>query len=256
MKMSYIINSPLEQFEIQTYISIYNENIDISWLSFTSITMYNLIVGLIIILLHILILSRRSVVPTKWQVGIEAIYYTVYTMVYNQLGEKGTRYIPLIYSLFIYILISNVISIVPYNFAILAHLIYTIALSITVWIGVTLLGFSIHRISYLNLFVPSGCSLALAPVLVIIELISYFARALSLGLRLGANILAGHILLAILGGLIFDFMSSGFIFLILGFIPLALVIGIMCLEVAIGIIQAYVFCVLTSSYIKDAMYIH
>jgi F-type H+-transporting ATPase subunit a len=254
--MNYIINSPLEQFEIQTYISIYNDNLDISWLSITSISVYNIIVLSIILLLHILILSRRSIVPTKWQVSIEAIYFTVYSMVYGQLGEKGTRYIPLIYSLFIYILISNIISIVPYNFAILAHIVYTIALSVTVWLGVTLLGFFIHRISYLNLFVPSGCSLALAPVLVIIELISYFARALSLGLRLGANILAGHILLVILSGLIFDFMSSSVLFFIIGFLPLFLVVGIMGLEIAISIIQAYVFCVLTSSYIKDALYIH
>lgn len=94
------------------------------------------------------------------------------------------------------------------------------------------------------------------PVLVIIELLSYTARSVSLGLRLGSNILAGHLLLVILGGLIFDFMSSGIIFFIVGFLPLGLVLGIMCLEFAIGLIQAYVFSILACSYIKEAIYLH
>lgn len=254
--MRMFINSPLEQFEIQTYLSTYNENIDMSWLSITTMSIYNIIVLFLIISMHVLVLARRSVVPSKWQVGIEALYYTVYTMVFNQLGEKGTRYMPLIYTLFIYILLSNVVSLIPYNFALLAQIVYTISLSTAVWLAVTIIGFTIHRVEYFNLFVPSGCMLALAPVLVLIELVSYIARALSLGLRLGANILSGHLLLVILSGLTIDFMSIGAITFIVGILPFALIVGIMCLEVAISIIQAYVFCVLTCSYLKEALYIH
>lgn len=254
--MNYIINSPLEQFEIQTYISTYNENIDLSWLSITSISVYNIIVLLLIVGLHVIVLARRSIVPTKWQVGVEAIYATVYTVVLNQLGEKGSRYIPLVYSLFVYILFSNLVSMVPYNFAIAAQLVYTISLSIAIWLAVTILGFSIHRISYFNLFVPSGTSLALAPVLVVIELISYSARALSLGLRLGANILAGHLLIVILSGLVLDFMSVSILTFVLGVFPIIIIFAIVALELAVAIIQAYVFCVLTSSYIKDAVLLH
>lgn len=255
-RLEMFINSPLEQFEIQTYLSTYNDNIDMSLFSITTMSIYNIIVLFIIISIHILILARRSVIPSQWQVGIEALYYTVYSMVFNQLGEKGTRYMPLIYTLFIYILLSNVISLIPYNFALLAQIVYTISLSTAIWLAITIIGFTIHRIEYFNLFVPSGCMLVLAPVLVLIELVSYIARALSLGLRLGANILSGHLLIVILSGLVLDFMSISIITLIISALPIALIIGIMCLEVAISIIQAYVFCVLTCSYIKEALYIH
>uniref|UniRef100_A0A060RF29 ATP synthase subunit a n=1 Tax=Blastobotrys adeninivorans TaxID=409370 RepID=A0A060RF29_BLAAD len=250
------IRSPLSQFEVQTYISTYNDNLDINWLSLTNVSVYNIIVLLTIILLHVIVLSNNSLVPTKWQVSIEAIYYTTYTIVINQLGEKGSRYVPLIYTLLIYILISNLVSLVPYNFAILSHIVYTISLSTTIMIAVTLLGFSIHKINYFSLFVPSGTSLPLAPLLVIIEFISYTVRALSLGLRLGANILAGHLLLVILSGLVLDFMSISLITLFIGIIPFAVILGIVVLEIAVAIIQAYVFCVLTSSYIKDALLLH
>lgn len=120
----------------------------------------------------------------------------------------------------------------------------------------TILGFYNFKLGYFGLFVPAGTLLPLVPVLVIIELLSYTARSVSLGLRLGSNILAGHLLLVILGGLIFDFMSSGAIFFVLGFLPLALVLGIMCLECAIALIQAYVFCILACSYTKEAIYLH
>lgn len=254
--MKYIINSPLEQFEVQTYIQTYNENIDISWLSLTNVSMYNIIVISLIISIHVLVLARRSIIPTKWQVGIEAIYYTVYTMLFNELGERGSRYIPLVYSLLIYILFSNLVSMVPYNFALLSHIVYTIGLSMTVWLGVTILGFSIHRISYFGIFVPSGSSLVLAPVLVLIELVSNVTRSLSLGLRLGVNVLAGHLLIVILSGLILDFMSISILTFIVGIFPIGIVLGIIGLEIAISIIQAYVFCVLTSSYIKEAVLTH
>ena len=118
------------------------------------------------------------------------------------------------------------------------------------------MGFANHNLEYFGLFVPSGCSLPLGPLLVLIEGISNLARSVSLGLRLGANILSGHLLLTILCGLIFDFMSSSIILFFIGFIPLAVVLGIVALEFAIAAIQAYVFCILTCSYIKDAVYLH
>lgn len=178
-------------------------------------------------------------------------------MVKSQIGNKGNKYFPLIYSLFIFILFSNLISMIPYNFAINAQLIFTISLSITIWIGLTILGLIKHKFEYFGLFIPSGTSLPLVPFLVIIEIISNIARSISLGLRLGANILSGHLLLTILCGLIFDFIiSSSFIIAILGFIPLIIILGIVSLEFAIAAIQAYVFCVLTCSYIKDAIYLH
>lgn len=251
-----IIQSPLEQFEINKYISLTSSFIDISWLSITNFSVYTIIVFSIIIALHTLSINNNGIIPSKWSISIESIYSTIQNMVYNQIGISGQYYFPLIYVLFIFILVSNLFSMIPYNFAIMSHLVFTVSLSSIIWLGVTILGFYNFKFEYFGLFVPAGTSLPLVPVLVIIELLSYIARSISLGLRLGSNILAGHLLLVILGGLIFDFMSSGIIFFILGFIPLALVLGIMCLECAIALIQAYVFTILACSYIKEAIYLH
>lgn len=254
--MTYIINSPLDQFEIRSYIGVYSPFCDISFLSLTTFSVYTLIVLGIIYVLHITTSTNVGIIPTRWTISLEALFSTIYNMVVSQIGIKGQKYLPFVYSIFIFILISNLISLVPYNFAIMAQLIFTISLSVTIWIGVTILGFNTQKLGYFGLFVPSGCSLPLVPVLVIIEGLSNVARSLSLGLRLGSNILAGHLLLVILSGLIFDFMASSVIFFIIGLLPLGLVLGIMCLESAIACIQAYVFSILLSSYIKDALYAH
>lgn len=250
------INSPLEQFEINTYISLTSSIADFSWLSLTNFGVYTIIVFSIVIALHTLSIGNNGIIPTKWSIGIESLYSTIQNMVYSQIGISGQQYFPLIYVIFVFILISNLFSMIPYNFALMSHLVFTISLSSIIWLGVTILGFYNFKLEYFGLFVPAGTLLPLVPILVIIELLSYTARSISLGLRLGSNILAGHLLLVILGGLIFDFMSSGIVFFIVGFIPLGLVLGIMCLECAIGLIQAYVFSILACSYIKEAIYLH
>ena len=254
--MLYSINSPLDQFEIRSYIGIYSPFSDISALSLTTFSVYVLIVLFVIYVLHIITTNKVGLIPTRWSISVEALYSTIYNMVVSQIGSKGQVYVPFIYSLFIFILFSNLISLVPYNFAVMAQLIFTVSLSMSLWFGVTILGFNTQKLTYFGLFVPSGCSLPLVPVLVIIEGLSNAARSISLGLRLGSNILAGHLLLVILSGLIFDFMASSAILFVVGILPLGLILGIMCLESAIACIQAYVFCILTSSYIKDALYAH
>lgn len=251
-----IINSPLEQFEINTYITITSSFLDISALSLTNFAIYSILIFFIVLGLHTLTTNNNGIIPSKWSIGIEALYSTIQSMVYNQIGISGQYYFPLIYVLFVFILVSNLFSMIPYNFALMSHLVFTVSLSAILWLGVTILGFYNYRVEYFGLFVPAGTSLPLVPVLVLIELISNMARSISLGLRLGANILSGHLLMVILGGLIFDFMSTGIIFFIVGFLPLGLVLGIMCLECAIAMIQAYVFCILACSYIKEAIYLH
>src|SRR5271155_1301310 len=165
-------------------------------------------------------------------------------------------FFPLIFSLFIYILINNLIGMVPYSFSPTSHFILTFSISFTVVIGATILGFSKHNIKFFSLFVPAGCPLGLVPVLVTIEFISYLARNISLGLRLAANVLSGHMLLNILAGFTYNIMTSGFIFFFLGLIPLAFIIAFSGLELGIALIQAQVFVVLSSSYIKDALDLH
>ena len=165
-------------------------------------------------------------------------------------------YFPFIYTLFIFILINNLIGMVPYSFASTSHFILTFSLSFSIVLGATILGFSKHGLKFFSLFVPAGCPLALLPLLVLIEFISYLSRNVSLGLRLGANILSGHMLLNILAGFTYNIMTSGLLFFFFGLVPLAFIIAFSGLELAIAFIQAQVFVVLTSSYIKDGLDLH
>jgi F-type H+-transporting ATPase subunit a len=145
---------------------------------------------------------------------------------------------------------------VPYSFASTTHFVLTFALSFTIVLGATILGFQKHGLEFFSLLVPAGCPIPLLPLLVLIEFISYLARNISLGLRLAANITAGHMLLNILSGFTYNIMNSGIIFFFLGLIPLAFIMAFSGLELAIAVIQAQVFVVLTASYIKDGLDLH
>jgi F-type H+-transporting ATPase subunit a len=155
-----------------------------------------------------------------------------------------------------FILINNLIGLVPYSFSTTSHFIIAFSMSFTIVFGATILGLQRHKLVFFALFVPAGCPLALVPVLVFVEFLSYLARNVSLGLRLAANMLAGHMLLNILSGFTFNIMSSGILFFILGLLPLSFIIAFAGLELAIAFIQAQVFVVLTCGYIKDALDLH
>jgi F-type H+-transporting ATPase subunit a len=165
-------------------------------------------------------------------------------------------FFPFIFALFIYILINNLVGMVPYSFAPTSHFIITFSLSFTVVIGATILGFQTHALKFFSLLVPSGCPLGLLPLLVLIEFISYLSRNVSLGLRLGANVLSGHMLLNILGGFTYNIMSNGIIYFFLSLFPLLFIIAFSGLEIGIAFIQAQVFVVLSASYIKDGLDLH
>jgi F-type H+-transporting ATPase subunit a len=207
--------------------------------------------------MNLLSTNYNRLVSNNWSIGQESLYATIHSIVTNQINSKnGQIYFPFIYTLFIFILINNLIGMVPYSFASTSHFIITFALSFTVVLGATILGFQKHGLEFFSLLVPSGCPLALVPLLVLIEFISYLARNISLGLRLAANVTAGHMLLNILSSFTFNIMNSGFIFAILSMLPLAFIIAFSGLELAIAIIQAQVFVVLSSSYIKDGLDLH
>ena len=145
---------------------------------------------------------------------------------------------------------------VPYSFASTSHFVLTFSLSFTIVLGATILGFQKHGLKFFSLLVPAGCPLPLLPLLVLIEFISYISRNVSLGLRLGANIMSGHMLLSILSGFTYNIMTSGLLFFFLGLIPLTFIIAFSGLELAIAVIQAQVFIVLSCSYIKDGLDLH
>ena len=145
---------------------------------------------------------------------------------------------------------------IPYGFASTSHFVLTFSISFTIVLGATILGLQKHGLEFFSLFVPAGCPLALLPLLVLVEFLSYVSRNVSLGLRLAANIVAGHLLLHILSSLTYNIMTSGFIFFFMALLPLSFVIAFSGLELAIAFIQAQVFVVLTCSYIKDALELH
>lgn len=253
--LTYIV-SPLDQFEIRNLISIDGPLLLNLNISLTNIGLYITLAALIIVIFSLLTLNNK-VMFNSWSLGLEAMYATVHGIVVSQINPKqGQMYFPFIYTLFIFILINNLIGMVPYSFATTSHFILAFSLSFSVVLGATILGFNKHGLKFFSLFVPAGCPLGLVPLLVLIEFISYLARNVSLGLRLSANVLGGHMLLSILAGFCYNIMTSGFLFLFIGLIPLGFIIAFSGLELGIAFIQAQVFVVLTSSYIKDALDLH
>lgn len=252
-----LITSPLDQFEIRDLISLDAPILANLHLSVTNIGFY-LVIGFFISLnLNILGNNYNKLVSNNWSISLETIYATIHSIVINQINtKKGQIYFPFIYALFIFILVNNLIGMIPYSFASTSHFILTFSLSFTIVLGATILGFQIHGLKFFSLFVPAGCPLALLPLLVLIEFISYLARNVSLGLRLAANVLSGHMLLNILSGFTYNIMTSGVLFFFLGLLPLAFIIAFSGLELAIAFIQAQVFVVLSCSYIKDCLDLH
>ena len=248
--------SPLDQFEIRNYLNLDSSLFKID-LSITNIGLYLITGTMLVLLVSFIANNNNKIIANSWSLSAESMYDTVHSIVINQINaNKGQIYFPFIFALFIFILVNNLIGMIPYSFASTSHFILTFSISFTIVLGATFLGFQKHGLEFFSLFVPAGCPLGLLPLLVLIEFISYLARNVSLGLRLSANILSGHMLLNILAGFCYNIMNSRLLFFFLGLIPLAFIIAFSGLELGIAFIQAQVFVVLTSSYIKDALDLH
>ncbi len=257
LPINHEILNPLDQFEIRNLVILDAPLLANIYISITNIVLYLTVGTLIVIALKLVSTNYNKIFPNNWSICQESIYATVHSIVINQINvNKGQMYFPFIYALFIFILLNNLIGMIPYGFASTSHFILTFSISFTVVLGATILGLKKHGFKFFSLFVPAGCPLNLLPLLVLIEFISYLARNISLGLRLAANILSGHMLLNILSGFAYNIMTSGFLLLFVGLIPLAFIIAFSGLELGISFIQAQVFVVLSSSYIKDALDLH
>lgn len=255
-QLELLINSPLEQFEVINIIGVTAPILGYLQLSLTNVGLYLLIVLLVVIFSHYLTSNHGRILPSKWNITQEALYTSIHSMVREQIGPKNEVYFPFIFSLFILILITNFIGMIPYSFTPTSQLIVSLGLSIAIWIGVTIIGFQRHGNHFWSYFVPAGTPLVLVPLLVCIEIISYIARAFSLGIRLMANMTAGHTLLKIISTFTWQILTAGPILFIVGLIPLVLLIALSGLELAIAALQAYVFTILTCSYLKDSIDLH
>lgn len=254
--MNFLIFSPLEQFEVFSLISINIPLFGYINLSLTNLGLYSLLTVFLVIALHIYGSNNFNLIPSRWSISLESSFASVLNLVKSQIGAKNEIYFPAIYSLFFFILIANLSGNIPYGFTIGTSIIVSIGLSITIFVGVTILGLRLHKEHFFSFFVPAGTPLGLVPLLVPIELISYLARAFSLGVRLFANVTAGHVLMKILAGFLSPMFTSSVLVSILTIIPFVIFTGIIGLEIAVSFIQSYVFCVLTCSYIKDATILH
>src|ERR1700749_167627 len=250
------VNSPLEQFEVTNLLSIQFPVLGYITLTLTNMALYSIIVLSIVLGFHYLSNNESKLIPSKWSIFVESVYTTILSIVRDQIGVNRENYFPFIYSLFFFILIANLIGNIPYNYTLATSLVVTMGSSVTIFIGVTILGIIIKRLSFLATFVPNGTPLALVPLLTLIEFISYSARAFSLGIRLFANLVAGHSLLKILSTFLLKFFNNGLFSGLIALVPFSIFVALSVLEIAVSILQSYVFIVLTSSYIRDSYESH
>ena len=251
-----VLFSPLEQFEVTPLVSITAPVLGNFVLALTNLGLYAIITVVLVLGLHVLGNNAHRLVPSRWSIAVESAYATVHGIVRDQIGPANEIYTPFVYALFWFVLVANLNGNVPYGYTITTSAIAAMGLSVLVFVAVTALGLSLHGVHFFSYFVPSGTPLALVPALVLIELISYLARAVSLGVRLFSNMVAGHTLLKILSTFLGQLFSAGLVTAVLTLIPFAVFVGLVGLEIAVSLIQAYVFVVLTCSYIRDAIELH
>jgi len=256
MTNSFIICSPLEQFEVTSFIGLNAPILGQFNLSLTNLGLYSMIVVFLVLGLHIVANNNHKLIPSKWSIALESAYASIHGMVRDNIGSTNEIYLPFVYSLFFFIIIANLNGNIPYGFTITTSIMVSIGLSVMIFLGVTILGLQKHGIHFFAFFVPSGTPLALVPLLVLIELISYLARAVSLGVRLFANMVAGHTLLKILSTFLYQLFTTSIVVFFVTLIPFAIFVALIGLELAVSIIQAYVFSILVCSYLKDAIELH
>jgi len=237
---------PLEQFKIEPLIPIHIGGLDVSY---TNSALFMTIAVVLITSLLVLGTKRGALVPGRWQSVAEMSYEFVADMVETNAGHGAEPYFPFVFTLFMFVLFSNLLGLIPYSYTVTSQIIVTFALAAIVFIGVTIIGFIKHGAHFLRLFVPEGVPIVLLLLLVPIELLSYFIRPFTLSIRLFANMLAGHTMLAIFGGFA---ASVG----LLALLPVALDVAILALEVLVAALQAYVFAILTCLYLRDALHLH
>src|SRR3954467_3923373 len=237
---------PLEQFEIHRLPPLQIAGIDVSY---TNSALLMTIVVVAVTALIVLGMRNASLVPGRVQSGAEMIYEFVVDMVDTNAGHGARQYVPFVFTLFMFILFANLFGLIPWSFTVTSHMIVTFALAIVVFIGVTIIGIIRHGAHFLKLFVPEGVSIFLLVVLVPIEILSYIIRPFTLSIRLFANMLAGHTMLAIFGG----FAAAIGVFAIL---PVGINIAMFALEILVAVLQAYVFAILTCLYLRDALHLH
>jgi F-type H+-transporting ATPase subunit a len=240
-------HSPLDQFKIKDIIDIHLFGYN---LSVTNSSLFMILSAASIILYFSFALKSKSLVPTRLQASGEFLYGMVSNMIDQNVGAGGRKFVPWMFTLFMFILFCNLFGMIPYGFTVTSHIAVTFALAIMVFLLVTILGFYLHGWHFLSLFLPKGTPWWLVPLMVVIELFSYMARPVSLSLRLTANMIAGHVLLKVMAGFV---VSMALYFKIL---PIPMIVVLIGFEIFVAILQAYIFSILSCVYLNDAVNLH
>lgn len=239
--------SPLEQFRITTLVPINIGGYDISYTNSALFTTFTILAIMVFLIVG---MRKGALVPGRWQVCVEICYGFIANMLHDTAGRDARKYFPFVFTLFMFILFANLIGMFPYfGFTITSHIAVTFAMASFVFIGVTLIGLFKHGFKFFKLFAPQGAPMALMPLLVVIELVSYLSRPISLSVRLFANMVAGHTMLKVFGGFV---VTLG----VLGIAPFLFIVALTGLELLVACLQAYVFAILTCLYLNDALNLH
>jgi F-type H+-transporting ATPase subunit a len=242
---------PIHQFNIDRIFHLHPFGLDAS---FTNAALFMVIIVLAISFLMILGTSSRAMIPGRLQSLAEMSYEFVSSTVRLSSGQDGMRFFPFVFSLFMFVLFANMIGLVPYTFTVTSQIVVTFAFASLV-IGIVIIyGLAKHGTHFLRLFAPSGVSVALLPFLVLIEIISFISRPISLSVRLFANMLAGHITLKVMGGFVASLLSAGAAYWIIAPLPFAMTVILTAFELLVAFLQAYVFAILTCVYLNDAIH--
>ena len=219
-------------------------------ISFTNASLFMVVSSLAILIIFNLGSKKNSMLPNKIQLLAELSYTFVSKMISDTAGSKAKPYFAFIFSLFMFVLFCNMFGMIPYTFTVTSHIIVTFILASFIFVGVTVIGFLKHGFGYLKLFVPKGVLVVLLPLIVVIEIISYLSRPISLSVRLFANMMAGHTMMKVFGGFVISLGIIG------GWLPLSFSVALTGLEILVAFLQAYVFAILTCIYLNDALNLH
>lgn len=246
--------SPIHQFNITPIIPFEVGGVD---LSFTNSALWMAIGALLSCTYFIVATRKKALVPDRLQVTAEMFYEFIAGMIRENTGPKGRQFFPVIFTLFIVVLMGNMLGLIPYAFTYTSHIIVTFMLAAMIFFMVTIFGFINHGTKFLSVFVPSGVPLPLLILIVPIELLSFLIRPITLSVRLFANMVAGHLMLKVFAGfstmLLVGLGAGG---IVVGILPMLFNVGIYMLEVLVALLQAYVFAVLSAIYLKDAVELH
>jgi F-type H+-transporting ATPase subunit a len=249
-----VANDPIHQFQIQdlagpVHIGGYE-------ISFTNSALFMGLAVAAITGILMLASAKRELVPGRLQSVGEMWYGMIDNMVKNVLGEEGKAFFPLVFSLFSFVLMANMLGMFPYFFTVTSHVIVTVAMALFVVGLVVIVGIYKHGLGWFKLFVPSGVPLAILPFISLIEIISFLSRPISLGLRLFGNMLAGHIVLKVFAGFVVSLGALGGLGILGAIAPMAMAVALTALEFLVAFLQAFVFAILTCVYLNDALHTH